>query len=122
VYFSAYGFGGKPARLLASVISGEHVIITSPALLAEVADELYTVLGFDDVHVAEVIRQLARIAEVVRPTTSVHVIADEADNRVLECAAEGAADTIVSGDRHLLDLGDYEGIRVVRVAEFLAQP
>ncbi|HSQ21443.1 MAG TPA: putative toxin-antitoxin system toxin component, PIN family [Coriobacteriia bacterium] len=119
VYVSAYGFGGKPAHVLASVISGEHTLVTSPALLAEVADKLYAVLGFDDEHVAAVIRQLARIAEVVRPAASIHEIADESDNRVLECAVAGAADIIVSGDHHLLDLGSYRGIRVVRVAELL---
>lgn len=119
VYVSAYGFGGKPARVLAAVISGEHTLVTSPALLAEVADKLYAVLGFDDEHVSEVIRQVARIAEVVRPAVSIDLVADEPDNRVLECAVEGGADVIISGDHHLLDLVSYQGIRIVRVAEFL---
>jgi len=117
VFISAYGFGGKPAQLMRVLIEGEHTLVTSPAILAEVADKLYDVLGFDDEHVREVVMQAARIADVVRPDAELHVIADDPDNRVLECAVCGNADIIVSGDHHLLDLGVYEGIRIARVSD-----
>ncbi|KAF0206994.1 MAG: putative toxin-antitoxin system toxin component, PIN family [Actinomycetota bacterium] len=121
VYISAYGLGGKPAALMRAAILSEYTLITSPAILTEVADKLYEVLGFDDEHVRDVIRQIARVAEVVRPTDRVHILADDADNRVLECAVAGEADLIVSGDKHLLDLGAYESVRVARVAELLGE-
>jgi len=120
VYISAYGFGGKPAALMRAVIEGAFDLIVSPAILTEVADKLYDVLGFDDAHVREAIAQISRIAEIVRPEARLHVITDDADNRVLECALEGAADAIVSGDRHLLELGVYEGIGILKVADALA--
>jgi putative PIN family toxin of toxin-antitoxin system len=113
VYISAYGFGGKPAAVIRAAIVGEYTLVVSPAILTEVADKLYEVLGFDDEHV--------RIAEVVRPSATIHVVADDADNRVLECALAGEADLIVSGDKHLLELGAYEGIRIARVAGLLAE-
>ncbi|MGB4593393.1 MAG: putative toxin-antitoxin system toxin component, PIN family [Coriobacteriia bacterium] len=120
VYVSAYGFGGKPAAAVRGAILGDYTLIASPAILTELADKLYEVLGFDDEHVRGVIRQIARVAEVVRPTQALHVVSDEADNRVLECAMDGNADIIVSGDKHLLGLGAYEGVEIIRVAEFLA--
>jgi predicted nucleic acid-binding protein len=39
---------------------------------------------------------------------------------VLEAALEGAADYIVSGDLHLLDLGSFRGIPILRPADFVA--
>jgi putative PIN family toxin of toxin-antitoxin system len=102
-----------------AVIEGEFEMATSPALLAELADKLYTVLGFDDEHVRAVIAQLARVARIVRPAPTLHVLADEPDNRVLGCALASSADAIVSGDHHLLDLGEYEGFPVLRVAAVL---
>jgi predicted nucleic acid-binding protein len=48
------------------------------------------------------------------------IVADPADNRVLEAAVEGGADYIVTGDRHLLDLKQHEGIEIVTPADFLA--
>lgn len=46
---------------------------------------------------------------------------DPADDRVLEGAAEGSADVIVSGDRHLLQLRRWEEIRIVRAADLLRE-
>ena len=44
---------------------------------------------------------------------------DPDDNMVLECALEGHAQYIVSGDMDLLELKEFHGIRIVRAAEFL---
>jgi predicted nucleic acid-binding protein len=44
---------------------------------------------------------------------------DPADNRILECAVEGRANLIVSGDRHLRRLTIYQGIPIVRPVDFL---
>lgn len=121
VYISAYGFGGKSVEVLRAAIAGEYTLLTSPAILTEVADKLYGVLGFDDEHVRAVILQVSRIAEIVRPEAHLTVVADEPDNRTLECAAEGKTGLIVSGDHHLLDLGAYHGVRIGRPAELLAE-
>lgn len=120
VLISTYGSGGKPAELMRVIINGEHLLITSPALLTELAGKLYDVLGYDDDHVRAVLTQVARLAEIVRPETTLHVIADEAGNRVLECAVEGRAETIVSGDHHLLDRGEYESVPIIRVSSLIA--
>jgi len=64
---------------------------------------------------------VARIATVVEPAERVAVVAaDPADDRVLEAAFEAAADVIVSGDKHLLRIGEWRDIRIVSPAEFLA--
>ena len=44
---------------------------------------------------------------------------DEDDNRVLECAVAGECECVVTGDGDLLRMGSYEGIRILRVGEFL---
>lgn len=44
---------------------------------------------------------------------------DPNDDKFLACALASRADFIVSGDRHLLELGSYEGIPIVAPAEFL---
>ena len=121
VYISAYGFGGLPAKLMRAAITGEFEIATSPAILAELARVLADKLEFDAARVEDVVRQVARVAQVVRPQTPLHVIADDPDNRVLECALASGADTIVSGDRHVLALGTYEGVRILSVAGALGQ-
>jgi predicted nucleic acid-binding protein len=57
----------------------------------------------------------------VSPGHELNVIsADSADNRILECAVAARSEFIVSGDtRHLLPLGRYAGISILKVANFL---
>jgi predicted nucleic acid-binding protein len=40
---------------------------------------------------------------------------------VLEAVVQGEAEAIVSGDRHLLRLGSWEGIRIVKARAFPAE-
>jgi predicted nucleic acid-binding protein len=51
----------------------------------------------------------------------VAVLADEPDNRVLEAAAAGRADLIVTGDKAMQELGSFQGIPIVSAAQFVAQ-
>ena len=46
------------------------------------------------------------------------VTPDPDDDAVVSCAIEGDADYIVSGDAHLLDMEEYEGVRIVNPATF----
>jgi len=41
------------------------------------------------------------------------------ENIFLECALDGKADYIISGDYHLLNIGSYKGIQIVRAKNFL---
>jgi hypothetical protein len=49
----------------------------------------------------------------------VSICKDERDNRVLECAKDGDADYIISGDGHLLELESFKKVRILQVNEFL---
>lgn len=119
VFFSAYGYGGKPACLVAAALDGEFELMTSPAIMVELARVLATGLGADVERIRSVVVQITRSAAVIRPTTKLDVVVDESDNRILECAVDGGADLIVSGDRHLLQLGEFRDIEVMTVAKAL---
>jgi putative PIN family toxin of toxin-antitoxin system len=45
---------------------------------------------------------------------------DPTDNRILECAIDSKASYIVSGDPHLLDLKELNGIKIVTAAQILS--
>jgi putative PIN family toxin of toxin-antitoxin system len=60
-------------------------------------------------------------AIVVEPDFEIQAIErDPSDNRYLECAIEAGASYIVSGDQHLLELGEFQGIVILPPAAFLA--
>lgn len=73
-----------------------------------------------DREIARDIEDIRALARFVRPTVTVGAIkAHPEDNKFLECAVSGGADYIVSGDSHLLGLGEYEGISVLSSRAFL---
>jgi predicted nucleic acid-binding protein len=72
---------------------------------------------------ADDVLALARACDftvLIHPTEPVSLVReDEADTRILECAVAAAADTIVTGDRHLLKLQRFRAIRITTPSEFL---
>ncbi|MDQ7839575.1 MAG: putative toxin-antitoxin system toxin component, PIN family [bacterium] len=112
-------FGGPPELVYRAALRGQFRLITSPALLVELARALREKFRLPEGDITAYVKQIARRSTVVRPAVRLTVVEDEPDNRVLECAVAGRADLIVSGDRHLLGLGTYSGIPIVRPIDFV---
>lgn len=116
---------GTPARVLAAWRAETFALVTSPAILTEIERVLqYPKIarrhGWPPARIREVVGELAHFSiSTPGELTLAVVAADPADNRYLECAVEGAAEYLVSGDEHLLSLEEYQGIRLVRPREFL---
>ncbi|MBW3664701.1 MAG: putative toxin-antitoxin system toxin component, PIN family [Actinobacteria bacterium] len=123
VLVSAFVFpGGPPEAVYRRMLSGEVTMIVSRPLLAELGRVLIDKFDWEPAYAEEVVAQLLRIGELVEPGDVVEDIEDDpADNRVLEAAAEGEADVIVSGDRHLLALGQWRDIPIVNPAGFVEE-
>lgn len=118
IFISAL-FGGNPEEIYRAALQGRFRLVTSPAILTELARTLREKFSMPEAEITRYIKQVGRHADVVRPEKRVRVLRDNPDNRVLECALEGKASVIVSGDRHLIDLGEYRGIPILRPTEFL---
>jgi len=121
VLISAIVFGGKPRKILEAVIRGELTLFLSEDIL----DELKAVLqrpkfGFPSEVIRTILAELHTIGTIVTPSKRIFAIQEDPDdNRILECAVEGSANYIVSGDTHLLNLRQYQNIRIVSPDEYL---
>lgn len=70
--------------------------------------------------IAEWDRVIRKDAFFVAPNRRIEAIKeDPSDNKFLECAIESRADYIVSGDKDLINLKEFEGIKIVTAREFL---
>lgn len=97
----------------------EFQLVTSVAILTELAGTLRTKFGWEDEFVTRAIKSISRVAEVVRTVPHLQVVRDATDNRILECAEKAAADLIVTGDPHLLKLRRFGPAGIVKVSTFL---
>ena len=123
IWVSALVFRGRVLGLLDRLILDEFKVVISPDLLAETL----RVLGGRKFKIPpEVLttrdQEIRELCLMVYPTRRIQAIqADPSDDRVLECAVAAKAEIIISGDAHLLSLGEYQGIRILAPAAFLAE-
>lgn len=120
VYVSAFTRpGGTPYEIWQAAILGRYRLVTSPAIVRELACVLRKDFEWEEAKLVSTLKVIARAARVVTPSFVLNAVpADPDDNRVLECAVAGHANVIVSGDRDLTLLRSYEGIAIVRPADF----
>jgi putative PIN family toxin of toxin-antitoxin system len=121
VLIAGLNYAGAGARLLGMVQAGTVRLDTSEAILDEAFGILRDKFGWDGYRMHATRDRITRIANVVKPTSTVNVVTDEPDNRILECSAEARSDYIVTRDKRLLRVGQYEGAKIVDVEELLNQ-
>lgn len=123
VVISGFLFGGPPARLLQHVAGGAAQCFTSLAILDEIRGVLQRPkFGLSPEQALTFVEELHELCQVVTPGARVRAIpADPDDNAVLECAMEAAANLVVSGDSHLLDLRQWRGIRILSPSKAITE-
>ena len=121
IYISAILFGGRPAEIRQLARDGEIELLVSEHILAEIADVLKIKFGWSDRQIAAVLDELREISVLITPAKTLSIIKEcVEDNRILECAVEGSAEYIVSGDkRHILPLGRYKDITILSASKFI---
>lgn len=121
VVVSAFGWGGKPADIIRLITSGKVLNFTSIEMLAELKKVVgYSRLAFSETLQAEIIEIMFNASSIVERHELVNIIDDDTeDNKILECAISAGAEFVVSGDKHLLTLKSFEGIKIVTPEEFI---
>lgn len=118
---------GNPRQVLDAARAGTLQMYTTAALLAELEEVLQRPkfaqrLALAGVTSHALVFGYAALARLVEPAQIAPVIlADPDDDAVLACAVAARAEMIVSGDSHLLDLKEYEGIPIVTAAQLLTR-
>jgi len=111
--------GGKAEQAFTLAVRRRYRALTSIPILTETGGKLRQKFDLDDRTIAGVLRTVARAAEIVRPSSRLSVVRGPPDNRILECAVDGRADAIVTGDRGLLELKEFRGVALLRLVDLL---
>lgn len=111
--------GGRGDAALRKIVDGEDFLALSKPIL----DELLGILGRKFAHDREALARVAvflsELGEFVEPTVTLAILADEPDNRILECAVAAGAQAIVTGDKAMLSQHEHDGIRIISLREYL---
>lgn len=117
---------GNPGKILEAWRQKRFELVVSEAILAEIARVLrYPRIAkrhrWSESSIAALIEDLRGLAILTPGQVKLAIVKeDPSDDRYLECALEGEADYVVSGDRHLVRVDQLQGIEIVSPAEFTA--
>ena len=119
----------QSARLLLRLHQAGHRVVTSPQIIREAREKMLTKerlrqwLGVADQEIERFLDRLPTVCYVVPGVRQAHgaVPADPKDDMIVAAALESRADYIVSEDKHLLELGQYQGIKIMNREQFGAE-
>lgn len=120
----AYYGGVVPFELLRWAEKNSLVIYTSLEILAEI----YSVLHYpkfqqyidnQQTSPGELFAKIASLCTIIQVAQVVKGVCSDADDeKFLSCATAANVEVLVSGDRHLLNLVQYQSVRILTAREF----
>jgi hypothetical protein len=122
VFVSSF-FGGNPRKVVDLWKTGEVTLCLSKPIIDEYVEVLQRLGLHNETELSELLGLFARGLHAVfaAKTPELHVVeGDPDDDKFIECAVALKADFIISGDKALIAIEDYMGIKIVNPKEFIA--
>jgi putative PIN family toxin of toxin-antitoxin system len=111
--------GSQASKAILRIVNGQDVLILSREIIDEVLTVLARKFSRDKEAISRVAVYLNDLGDIVNPVRRIKVLKDDTDNRILECAVSGEADKVVTGDKGILQLKRYEGIKIITLRQYL---
>jgi putative PIN family toxin of toxin-antitoxin system len=117
---------GAPAQLMDAWSDHVFDIVVSDAIIREVErvllePHLKQVFNITEKRITRLVEMLSEDGILVPGTADMHgsIPSDPTDEMFLAAAIDGNAEILVSGDKHLLDLGFYSGVVIITPRQLL---
>lgn len=122
VIVSAWIRDGPEAEVVTEAYGGTFELIIPQVVVRELEDVFSRKFAWSRERIEQMLEDFVAVGDLVTTVRRIDAIpGQDADNQILTCAVEHGADYLVTGDRkHLLPLGEFEGVRILRAPEFLA--
>ena len=120
IFISAFVVPGSQAeKALFKAIEEHSSLIISKEIIGEVLRILADKFNRDREALSRTAVYLSDIAHIVKSNRKIKALKDGPDNRILECANAGRADLIVTGDKEMLRVREFERVKIISLREFL---
>lgn len=126
VLISATFWKGDADKIIEKVERKELELVLSKEIIEEYArvlnyKEIQDKVKNKNLEMRRSVEKIVSLSTVVEPTEKVSVVKNDTDDdKILECAKAGKVDVIVSNDNHLLDLKEFEKIKIINPKEFIS--
>jgi len=107
-------------KLFEKLIRDNVEMFTTKEILEEFVEVLRRDFLYSDEESKILIELILKFLLLVNPGKKVDAVKEDPDdNKILECALESGAEYIISYDKHLLKIKEFNGIRIITPEKFL---
>jgi uncharacterized protein len=111
---------GSPFRVLALAKIGQIESVTCQEILDEFAEKLLLKFKFSEEKTQSAVNEILRFSRLVKIAGTLRFVPnDPDDDMVIECAVAGCATHVITGDKHLLSLSQYQNIAIAKATDFV---
>ena len=111
---------GSPFRALALAKIGQIESVTCQEIMDEFAEKLLLKFKFSEDKTRSAVDEILSFSRMVKISGTLKAVPNDADDdMVIECAVVGNASHIVTGDKHLLSLVEYQNIAIAKATDFV---
>jgi putative PIN family toxin of toxin-antitoxin system len=122
VLISGVFFGGFPGKILSGIVNGRWTAFATAEIVDEYEKIVQEMIDRKQGNINKgLLAPLIRAMKMIESSTHVELSRDPDDNKFLGCAKDAKAMYIVSGDKDLLVLEQYENIQIVTAKAFCEQ-
>lgn len=119
VIISGVFFGGAPGQVLKAIISSKVTACATPEIVDEYTEIVHEMISRKQGKLDKnILLPLINSLEMIEPKTHIEISRDPDDDKFIECAKDANALYIVSRDKDLLDIEQYDGIQIITAKEF----
>ncbi len=109
-------------KLLFKMVSLDMKIFSSKEILEEYEKVLQRDFGYSIDEITRIFEKISPTISLVMPVEKVDVVkSDPDDNKIIECALSSNADYIITYDKHLLEIVEFNGIKIIKPEALLNQ-
>ena len=119
VLISGVFFGGFPRKILSSIVEKRISAVATTEIVDEYEEIVQEMVSRKQGHLnRDILAPLIGALEMIEPVSDIQISRDPDDDKFINCAKDARALYIVSGDKDLLVLRQYENIQIVTAKEF----
>ena len=119
VLISGVFFGGFPRKILGLIVSGILTACATVAIIDEYEEIVQEMIDRKQGHInKDILTPLIKTLEIIEPISDIKICRDPDDDKFINCAKDARALYIVSGDKDLLVLEQYDNIQIITAKEF----
>lgn len=109
-------------KLLIKLIQANAEIFVTKEIIEEFSEVLERDFKYNSNEIQEIINTVMQFATIIDPKHKVQVVKEDPDDdKVIECAVESHSELIITYDKHLLNLKQYNEIKILKPENVLVQ-